>query len=998
MRDLKRKLFPAPTSITALCPENSLISATGSSRSCRPDHRYQKRTARYRTTPSSTLNIPAGCDSLLATALIIDKSGNIPVKTQRSKRQQKDENIVRNTKSGSIHNYNAHRKNNLRDHSILMNLDGKENIKDQNLDKHRREVKHKQHHSKGNLIETAATIHMKNQKLPPKPLTNTERKSIRNSHQKQNKQNKRTIRNARNNHSVNFIQNGDSLAICTTERLLTKGMRKSSVSCVLSRTGRKEVAKYVNMKKKQRTRQNKRTNLRRIKNSEKINSILIKKPKKETKISTGRETVENVGLGAFVGITSKTQATANSTRDLSIKGFVSSLENDSSKTPALLVEHRTLDKIRPMMILTIPQESEPKLSLVSPKTENLVDRQIDHDNQLAVIPKEANRSQKQPTTSLSIGTNIQKNSLKGEIISKKFEESDYSVRYEDQDEIELKENALNQANLTSRKLDFQRRINLKCTNHTPRNELIINKVLKKQNTKDRKCANDDEELTKRNPVRRSRRRSTPPKRFLAFDSTHKGSEYDICVDTTQTHKSRRRSKRRSSQPLRLIDCAYIKVDDQTIKKREKKKRISVKRETKSKRNNSSRKKAKNRTINRSLNKIAKNEGKKSATSRKKRGVTSSDQSATVSCESTSKSSQLKLPQECPRKQEFDDALKAMMPEENFIYHSANGPSNSEDDIFDATPMRKLFIKNDSNDPSKNKNPLKGNTKNSKSRNFNNTHVSTTKSKDSETIKSSLKKRKTNNSNDRSLVRKRVRISDESNKVKGCIDNCIIPNDNDQWTLANLKELRTANRTVDPKSFSFWEEVSEIVSNKSAVECREKWFSLVNTPVIKRRQKSKNNDGLKETLVASSTGTSTLQNLDDDIFNATPLRGIFDVSENIDNCHSTFGEIDDLFNLTVGSAIKIDQVECNSPSAHVSQKKKGYKTYIQNMGRNMRQEDKRKKLKEKENSDLTCGKNLAECVDEGDVEVKCKLSPGGTLKVDTYGDTDTEDYLVDDSDE
>ena len=66
-----------------------------------------------------------------------------------------------------------------------------------------------------------------------------------------------------------------------------------------------------------------------------------------------------------------------------------------------------------------------------------------------------------------------------------------------------------------------------------------------------------------------------------------------------------------------------------------------------------------------------------------------------------------------------------------------------------------------------------------------------------------------------------------------------------------------------------------------------------------------------------------------------------------------------------------------------------------MGRVMRQKDTRKKHTSEGLSQHTypIGKKLSERIEEGDVQVKGRLSPGGTLRVDTFGDTDTEDYLL-----
>ena len=264
-------------------------------------------------------------------------------------------------------------------------------------------------------------------------------------------------------------------------------------------------------------------------------------------------------------------------------------------------------------------------------------------------------------------------------------------------------------------------------------------------------------------------------------------------------------------------------------------------------------------------------------------------------------------------------------------------------------------------------------------------------------KPALKKKKSK-SKGNSKAEKRVWIIDKRpEEADDDIDS--ISKENDPWTQSDLRILHKAHRTVDPMSFSFWEDVAEIVGQKSAMECREKWFSLAKTPEPKQSKKKKQD---KDKIIPT---TENPHIVDDDIFNSTPMRSAFGIGENVDPSAIGFEELGDISKMNVGSAIKIHKLNHNDNRIPPSNNEPiayphgyGYKTYLQNLGRSMRQKDTKKKSKTCESPNrppLQLGKKLAEHVHEGDVEVKCRLSPGGTLQVDTFGDTDREDYLDDD---
>jgi len=1031
MLGVKRKLFPEST--TSACSDMSLITTT-TSRSRRPD-RYRVGKSKYNTSSSSSSHVPVSCDSLLATALL-DKSNNISVKTRRTKHQRNTNSTI-NQDNPNANNTN---KNNLREPSVLMVLDARKNNTTLNHNKVQR--KSTQRHQKGNVIQTAATKYIENQKMPPNSLGGitscvavngrvrpSQQKPSTNLPRKHSKQRRKNIVFEKVCPKIS-IQNGDSLIMCTTKGSSTDSFLKPKAvinESVLVQTEFTNSTENEKMYKKQPkncfNRRSKRTRKRQIKvqssnRKSAKKSIVNRKPGDKTKRSAIGAASQVGGLGAFAGITSRTRTAKDFTKEPSTRRFVSPLENDLSKISAIPFNKRPLKKGvvvetpisedgPPIMTVIIPQQSEPISSLKCQETITSIYNSANKHKPIGLTstvsaPKEVKGKQQNPQfNKQQYGWSTE------EIISCNSEKGFYNGRYGDRNGEKLEENEIQSVSLLGTKLNKEQHTYLKFKNYgdlaMDRNDnnrvrpLVgppfqtepKNKMLKAFYKKDKKSS---QPLKESATLRRSKRRSSPPIRLLypAHTIERGNSPWDL----DDKHTSTRRSKRRSIQPIRLIDCAYTEVKEGNNNASKKKRKRSTGRNKAKSKRNSNREKTKKRKIDRPHNKLERDE---ESSIFEKKHVNNNNQFL-VSGEDIALSPS-NCAHECPRKQQFDDALKAIMPQED-VEQLARDSGQYQDDIFNATPMRKLFMKNDSpldiaNFPVEKEEeehePKRRPTRRSiQLERYDGTYVdsvSTTVRKNKKNIKSSLKKKKFNNDQDKSRVKKRVRILDEAHK-ESSTDICIISNEDYQWTSANLKALHKANRTVDPKSFTFWEDVSEIVGEKSTMECREKWFSLVNTPVMKRKAKKKN-DAPNTILAVLPSGT--LNTLDDDIFNATPMRGIFTVGEFNDSCDTTFDEIDDLSNMVVGSAIKLEKVE---PSNTSLQTNKGYKTYIQNMGRNMRQKDKKEIHNENKSSNhpMKIGKNLAERVDEGDVEVKCKLSPGGTLQVDTYGGTDTEDYF------
>jgi len=483
------------------------------------------------------------------------------------------------------------------------------------------------------------------------------------------------------------------------------------------------------------------------------------------------------------------------------------------------------------------------------------------------------------------------------------------------------------------------------------------------------------------PPRRSRRRSSEPTRRLG--STYSDNRIE------EMNVSTRRSKRRRSEPTRLIDSACTEYQQTTQSTGRKNRKVLGQ-------------KPKRKTL---------------------KNHDSIDSKNTINT------------QKCPKKEHFDDALRAVMPVDDYD-ELASGSGQTEDNIFNSTPTRKLFTRNHSNDPESCTNRERRQEERCAGRRSTRESIepqrygdyldSVTKASEKHTklslsVSKSTKKNaqpahsapKSSKKKTKSVLKKKKMKSKRNSKAEKQVqiidkrpeeaddDSDSISKENDSWTQTDLRILHKAHRTVDPMSFSFWEDVAEIVGQKSAMECREKWFSLAKTPEPKQSKSKKQDKG------KIITTTKNPRNVDDDIFNSTPMRSAFGIGENVDPSAIAFEELGDISKMNVGSAIKIHKLNHNDdsilpsnnePMAYPRGYSYGYKTYLQNLGRSMRQKDLKKKSETCESPNrppLQLGKKLAEHVHEGDVEVKCRLSPGGTLQVDTFGDTDKEDYLDDD---
>jgi hypothetical protein len=215
----------------------------------------------------------------------------------------------------------------------------------------------------------------------------------------------------------------------------------------------------------------------------------------------------------------------------------------------------------------------------------------------------------------------------------------------------------------------------------------------------------------------------------------------------------------------------------------------------------------------------------------------------------------------------------------------------------------------------------------------------------------------------------------------------------EWTKDEVNLLRTAHKIIDPKSVSFWQDVAERLEPRSASECREKWFSLINTPIARPKRKQ---GGAQS---GADIAANAVSFEEDDIFNSTPMRTLFaaaDDSQVLQVSSGTTGILGSLSHLSFGSAIKVGNAKAAVGSRMVStlHSKAGYKTYIKGIRRDANRASKthiHKKNKAGASSTMPSSRKISEKFRQDEVAMDGQLSPGGTLKVRKLGgDTPDED--------
>ena len=171
-----------------------------------------------------------------------------------------------------------------------------------------------------------------------------------------------------------------------------------------------------------------------------------------------------------------------------------------------------------------------------------------------------------------------------------------------------------------------------------------------------------------------------------------------------------------------------------------------------------------------------------------------------------------------------------------------------------------------------------------------------------------------------------------------------PNYDGIWTNDETTVLRDAIKNMNPTSMTYWDDVSCVVGTKTSDCCRQKWFSLVATPRVKRavsKKESKPQLDINECITTSDKVNEIYEeNEDDDLFDATPFRG--EVSGNPDDAN--FDESKFTFGLSPCVLHqRIAKSEKNEIS-NVKNRRKGYNKYIENLRKDLNQKSQKIKAK------------------------------------------------------
>ena len=240
-----------------------------------------------------------------------------------------------------------------------------------------------------------------------------------------------------------------------------------------------------------------------------------------------------------------------------------------------------------------------------------------------------------------------------------------------------------------------------------------------------------------------------------------------------------------------------------------------------------------------------------------------------------------------------------------------------------------------------------------------------------------------------------------------------------WSAEQVQALRKAYHAVEPTSFCFWEDVATGLDNgKTGEQCRDKWFSLVQTPRLRAKKKGGSNSSGRGQGSGGKT-PSVVRGDVDDLFQSTPYRRVNvniedDGNESRNSCDESEGLIGDddvMLPCDFGSPIS------HSPSKMVNQAadadedddlngghdispihfRTGYKGYIKGLAKIRRRNG--GKLRGGANTALTpaikdkSGRNVSAKIGAGDVQMNGVLTPGGTVQVRAPTDSDLEDLVI-----
>ena len=244
-----------------------------------------------------------------------------------------------------------------------------------------------------------------------------------------------------------------------------------------------------------------------------------------------------------------------------------------------------------------------------------------------------------------------------------------------------------------------------------------------------------------------------------------------------------------------------------------------------------------------------------------------------------------------------------------------------------------------------------------------------------------------------------------------------------WSSEQVQALRKAYHAVEPTSFCFWEDVaSGLDDGKTAEQCRDKWFSLVQTPKVRAKKKGGRNSNEGGQRSGRKTPAALRKDVDD-LFQSTPYRRVNvnidedgdDSGKSCDESEGFIGDDDVMLPCEFGSPIS------HSPSKMVNQAaaeadkdgdgdnghdispihfRTGYKGYIKGLAKIRRRNGgKCRGGGGGANATLTpaikdkSGRTVSAKIGAGDVQMNGVLTPGGTIQVRAPTDSDLEDLVI-----
>ena len=207
----------------------------------------------------------------------------------------------------------------------------------------------------------------------------------------------------------------------------------------------------------------------------------------------------------------------------------------------------------------------------------------------------------------------------------------------------------------------------------------------------------------------------------------------------------------------------------------------------------------------------------------------------------------------------------------------------------------------------------------------------------------------------------------------------------KWTDDMIKSLKVAHSKADPTSISFWQDISRMVGERSAEECRDKWFDFSGSPSRKTKKTGKNSSKAK-------VSNRVEEKDEDDLFSSTPMKlsnpGLLKLpssKQKIDAKASTFNKVVDLFSSPLLNRRKKPEKNCDSSEKKLFFRPQ-YKSYLNDI--RIGRVGGISKITRVNKNDKQ--RHIRASVDDGDYEADASLSPGGTLRVKAnFDDSDSE---------